>query len=160
MHAAYPWNVTFTGLSSSNGSLLVLRLNASFTPHAWTPRDLGFSLLITGVWSGTHLPWLSSPVWVTDVRCHIALTLLPRTHQHILVNDAWPLFDTLAHVPCETLSYVGRETQLTWPTITSSQRRPMTSRYTSPPISSCNLFSKETKSSPWWPTWLCETGRE
>ena len=127
MHATYPWNITLTGLSSSSGSLLVLRLNASFTPHAWTPRDLGFSILITSVCFGTHLSWPSSPVW--DVRCHIALTLLPRTHQHILTNDAWPLFDTLTHVPCETLAHVARGTQLTWPTITSSQRRPMTSRY-------------------------------
>jgi len=42
MHAAYPWNVTLLGLTSPRGSLLVLRLNTSFTPHAWTPRDLGF----------------------------------------------------------------------------------------------------------------------
>jgi len=63
MHAAYHWYVTLTGLSSPNGSFLVLRLNVPFTPHAWTPRDLGFSLLITSVWSGTHLtrPDVTSP---------------------------------------------------------------------------------------------------
>jgi len=93
------------------------------------PRDLGFSLLITGVWSGIHLSWPSSPVWVTDVWCHIALTLLSRTHQYILVINAWPLFGTLAHVPCETLAHATRGTQLTWPNIASGQRRPRTGRY-------------------------------
>ena len=48
MHAVYPWNVTLTGRITFSGSFLVLRLNASSTPHAWTPRDLGFSL--TGNW--------------------------------------------------------------------------------------------------------------
>ena len=129
MHAVYPWNVTLTSLSSSSYSLLVLCLNASFTPHAWTPRNLGFSLLITGVLSRIHLSWPSSAVWVTDARCHIALTLLPRTHQHILVIDAWPLFGTLAHVPCETLTHAARGTQLMWPTITSNQRRTRIGRY-------------------------------
>jgi len=56
------------GLSASSGSLLVLHLNVLFTPHAWTPRDLGFSLLIIGVLSGIHLSWPSSAVWVTDAR--------------------------------------------------------------------------------------------
>jgi len=129
MHAAYPWNATLMGLSSSSGSLLVLRLNALFTPHAWTPRDLGFSLLITGVLSGIRLSWPNSAVWVTDARCHIALTLLPMTHQHILVIDVWPLFGTLTRVACETLAHVACGTQLTWPTITSSQRCPRTGRY-------------------------------
>jgi len=48
MHAAHPWNVTLTSRISSSGSLPVLRLNVSSTPHAWAPRDLGFSL--TGNW--------------------------------------------------------------------------------------------------------------
>jgi len=112
MHASYPWNVTLTGLSSSSGTLLVLRLNASFTPHAWTPRDLGFSLLITGVWSGIHLTWPSSVAWVTDVRCHIALTL-----RH--------LGSRVSRDPGPRRSW----TQLMWPTITSAQRRPRTGRY-------------------------------
>jgi len=104
MHAAYPWNVTLMGLSTSSGSLLVLR-----------PHGPGFSLLITDVWSGIHFTWPNSAIWVTDVRCHIALTLLPRTHQHILVIDAWPLLGNFAHVPCKTLARAARGTQLTWP---------------------------------------------
>jgi len=129
VHAAYLWNVTLTSLSSSSGSLLVLRLNALFTPHAWTPRDLGFSLLITGVLSGIHLLWSNFAVWVTDVQCYIALNLLPRTHRHILVIDVWPLFGTLARVARKTLAHAARGTHLTWPTITSSQRRSMIGQY-------------------------------
>jgi len=53
-------------------------------------------LAIIFISSGIHLSWPSSAVWVTDARCHIALTLLSRTHQHILVIDVWPLIDTLA----------------------------------------------------------------
>ena len=129
MHATYPWNVTLMGLSSSSGSLLVLRLNVLFTPPAWTPRDLDFSLLIIGVLSGIHVSWPSSVVWVTDARCHITLTLLPMTHQHILVIDVWPLFGTLARVAHKTLAHAAHGTQLTWSTITNSQRRPRTGRY-------------------------------
>jgi len=44
MHVVYPWNVTLSGFIASSGYLLVLRLNASSTPHAWAPRGLGFSL--------------------------------------------------------------------------------------------------------------------
>jgi len=95
MHAAYPWNVTLMGLNASSGSLLVLCLNALFTPHAWTPRDLGFPLLIIGLLSGIHFSCPSSAVWLTDVRCRITLTLLPRTHQHILVIIVWPFIGTL-----------------------------------------------------------------
>jgi len=65
----HPRKVTLTSRIFSSGSLLVLRLNASSTPHAWTPRDLGFSpQLATGVWPGIHLSWPSSAVRVTDVR--------------------------------------------------------------------------------------------
>jgi len=79
--------------------------------------------------SGTHFLWPSSTIWVTDVLCHIALTVFLRTHLHILVNDVWPLFGTLTHVPCETLAHAAHGTQLAWPTITSSQRCSRTGRY-------------------------------
>jgi len=44
MRAARPWNVTFSSRIFLSGSLLVSCLNASSAPHAWAPRDLGFSL--------------------------------------------------------------------------------------------------------------------
>jgi len=116
------------GLSTSSGSLLVWRLNALCTPHTWTPRDLGFYLLITGVLSGIHLSWSSFTVWVTDVRCHVALTLLSRTHQHILVIDVWPLVGTLG-VSREALAHAACGTQHTWPTSTSGQQHLRTGRY-------------------------------
>ena len=142
------------GLSSSSGSLLVLRLNALFTPHAWALRDLGFSVLITGVLYGIHLLWPNSTVWVTDFRCHIAHTLLLRTHQLIPMIDAWPLFGTLARVTCETLAHVARGTQLTWPTITNGQRRPRTG------LELLTCSAKRLSLRLWRPTWLYVTGRE
>jgi len=63
--------------------------------------------------------------------------LLSRTRRHTLVIDIRPLISTLAHVTCETLAHAACGTQLTWPTITSSQRSLRTGRYTSPPASSC-----------------------
>ena len=47
--------LTLTGFRGFQGSLLVPRPMAQSTPHAWAPYDLGFPLLITGVFSGTHL---------------------------------------------------------------------------------------------------------
>ena len=119
---------------ASKTLLLVSRPVALSTPHAWAPCDLGFPLplgvlLITSVFSRTHLSWSNSAVWITDVRCHNGLTLLPRTRQYILVTDIRPLIGTLARVACGTLAHVACGTQLTWPTITSSQRCPRTGRY-------------------------------
>jgi len=148
MYAVYPWNVTLMGLSASSGSLLVLRLNALFTPHAWTPRDLGFSLLITGVLSEIHLSWPNSVVWVTDVWCHIAFTLMPRTHQHILVINVWPLFDTLACVARETLPMPLVGPSLRGPPLLAvNDVRGLVSTQ-APQSRAINLFSEETKSSP------------
>ena len=121
------------------------RPDALSTPHAWVLSDLGFPWplgvsLITGVFPGIYLSWPNLDVQTTDDRCHIGLTLLPRTRRHILVIDIRRLFDTLAYTACRT--------QLTRLTITSSPRGLMTGRYTSPLVSSCNLFSEETKTSP------------
>ena len=44
MHAAHPWNVTLTSRLFPSGSLMVVHTTAFPTPHARTPRDLGFSL--------------------------------------------------------------------------------------------------------------------
>jgi len=77
MHAAYPWNITQKGLGSSRGSLLGLHLNVSFTPHAWTPRDLCFSL--TGNWC---MVW--DPPHVAQLSCLTRRCL--RTRQHILMR--------------------------------------------------------------------------
>jgi len=118
------------------------------TPHAWAPCDLGFPLLITGVLFGTHLSWSNSAVWITDARCHIGLTLLSKTRRDILVINVWPLISILAHAAYETCSHAVCGTQLTWPTITSGQLCMRNGWYTSPLVSSCNLFSEETKSLP------------
>jgi len=48
----------------SSGSILVLRLNASSTLHAWTLVTWTSPSLITGVWSGIHLSWPNSTVRV------------------------------------------------------------------------------------------------
>ena len=55
MHADHPWDVTLTSRLFPSGSLTVVRTTAFPTPHARTPRDLGFPLLVTGVWLGNHL---------------------------------------------------------------------------------------------------------
>jgi len=55
MHADHPWDVTLTSRLFPSGSLTVVRTIAFPTPHAWTPHDLGFPLLVTGVWLGNHL---------------------------------------------------------------------------------------------------------
>jgi len=107
MHAIYPWNVTLTGRISSSGSFLVLRLNASSTPHAWTPRDLGFSL--TGNWC---VVW--DPPLVAQLLC---LTHRgPRTRQHILMTNAWPLLDPPGALSVRHPGRTACGTQLMWPT--------------------------------------------
>ena len=89
------------------------------------------------------------------------LSILPRTHQHILVIDVWPLFGTLAHVPRETLAQCRSwDPPYAAPSLLVVKRHPRTGWYTSTPVSSFNLFSKDTKSSPGRPTWLGVTGRE
>jgi len=169
MHATHLWNVTLAGRISSSGSLLVLRLNASSTPHAWAPRDLGFSL--TDNWCVVWDPPLVAQLWCLTRQG-------PRTRQHILMTDAWPLRDPLGILSVRHPGRIACGTHLTWPrpdhsstpwacrlqssgpsrfvgpslrgpTSTSSQLRPNTGRYTSPPVSSYNLFGEETKSSPW-----------
>ena len=54
MNADHPWDVTLTGRLFPSGSLMVMRTTAFPTPHAWTIRDLGFPLLVTGVWPENH----------------------------------------------------------------------------------------------------------
>jgi len=81
--------------------------------------------------------WSNSVVWITDARCHIGLTLLPRTRRHILVINIRPLIEILARAACGSLVDAACGTQLIWPTITSSQQCPRTGRYTSSPVSSC-----------------------
>jgi len=77
MHAAHPWNVTLTGRYSS--SLLVLRLNTSSTPHARTPRDLGFSLSYN--WCVVWDPPLVAQLCCLSHRC-------PMSHRpHYTVED-------------------------------------------------------------------------
>lgn len=129
MHAVYPWNAILMGLNASSGSLLVLHLNGLFTLRTWTLRDLGFPLLKTGVLSGIHFSWSSFAVWIIVVRCHFDLTLLSRTHRHILVIDVLPLVGILAGATCGTVAHAACGSHLTWPTITSSQQCPRTGRY-------------------------------
>ena len=155
MHAIYPWNVTLMGLSSSSGFILVLRLNALFTPHAWAPRDLGFSLLVTSVSSEIYLSWPSSTVWLADVRGHVStFWWLTPEHSSTLwayrlrgtldvplvgpsLRDPWPLLDILGVPSARHWLMLLVRPNLRGPTSTSSQRRPRTGRYTSPPVSSC-----------------------
>ena len=55
MHVDHPWDVTHTSRLFPSGSLVVVRTTAIPTPHARVPRELGLSLLVTGVWLGNHL---------------------------------------------------------------------------------------------------------
>ena len=55
MHADHPWDVTLTSRLFPSGSLTVVHTTVFPTPHARTPRDLGFPLLVTGVWFGNLL---------------------------------------------------------------------------------------------------------
>ena len=62
MHATSFKTLTLTGLSASKDYLLVLCLNALYTPPAWIPRVLGFSLIsdvVTGIILG---PTLRGPI--------------------------------------------------------------------------------------------------
>jgi len=93
MHADHPWDVTLTSRLFPNGSLMVVRTTASPTPHARTPRDLGFPLLITGMWLGNHLFRLIFTIRVTDVRGLLALH-----------PDAEHTSDNLVHELRETLA--------------------------------------------------------
>jgi len=67
MHADHPWDMSLTIRFFPSGSLMVVHTTASPTPHAWTPCDLGFPLLIIGMWLGNHLFRLIFTVWVSDV---------------------------------------------------------------------------------------------
>ena len=55
MHADHSWDVTLTSRLFPSGSLMVVRTTAFPTPHAQTPHDLGFPLLVTEVWPENHL---------------------------------------------------------------------------------------------------------
>jgi len=106
MHAVYPWDVTLTGLISPSGSLLVLRLNASSTPQAWNPRNLGFSL--TDNWC---VVW--DPPLVAQLHCLTRQGL--RTRQHILMTEARPLLDPLGVLFARHPGRTACGTHLTWP---------------------------------------------
>ena len=172
MHAAYPWNVTLTGLSSPSGSLLVLRLNVSYTPHAWILRDLGFSL--TGNWC---VVW--DPPLVAQLHC---LTWpCPRTRQHILMTDAWTLLNPLGvpfprhsgHTACGTqltrptpdhsstswaCRLQGPGPCRTWDPIDVAPRQLVGTQPPSLKLLTCS--AKRLSPRLWRPTWLCVTGRE
>jgi len=148
MHATHPWNVTLPGRISSSGSLLVLRLSASSTPNAWTPRDLGFSL--TDNWCVVWDPPLMAQLCCLSHRC-------PMSHRpHYIAEDtSVHPGDRLDHSSAPWLTCLARHQptplvgpNLRGPIITSGQQHPRTS-HTSPSVSSCNLFSEETKSLPW-----------
>ena len=94
MHADHPWDVTLTSRLFPSGSLMVVRTTVSPTPHARTPRDLGFPLLITGMWLGNHLFQLIFTVLVTDVQ---GLLALHPVAEHTSDNLVHELRETLAH---------------------------------------------------------------
>jgi len=135
MHAAS------LGNPNPNGNLWLPRLFTRVAPSCaihtthMEPCDLGFPLplgvlLITGVFPGTHLSWPNLVICTTNARCHIDLTLFPRTHRHILVIDIRQLISTLTHAAYETLAHAACGTQLTWPIITSGHQCPRTDWYT------------------------------
>jgi len=71
--------MTLTGHISSSGSLLVLCMDVSSTPHTWTPRDLGFSL--TDNWCMVRDPPLVAKLCCLSHRC-------PMSHRlHSVVED-------------------------------------------------------------------------
>ena len=111
MHETHPRNVTLSGHISFSGSLLVLHLTASSTTHAWGPRDLGFSL--TDNWGVVWDPPLVAQLYRLTCRG-------PRTHQHILMTDAWPLLDTLGILPVRHPERTACGTHLTWPRLDHS----------------------------------------
>ena len=53
--STWAWDVTLTSRLFPSGSLMVVRTTAFPTPHAQIPRDLGLSLLVTGMWLENHL---------------------------------------------------------------------------------------------------------
>jgi len=63
------------------------------TPHAWIPRDLGLSLLVTGVWLENHL---SLSIFTVEV---------PRPEDSTLCLGADPSSATIIRESKETPSY-------------------------------------------------------
>jgi len=161
MHAAHPWNVTLTGRISSSGSLLVLRLNASSSPHAWAPCDLGFSL--TDNWRMVRDPLLVAQLCCSNHRFSIS-------HRPHYAPE-----DTSAHLgdrSLTTLRHLGsralRDTgpRRSWDPACVAPSL-LAINYTwglvgtqAPQSRAVTCWAKRLSSRPWRPTWLCVIGRE
>jgi len=91
MHANHPWDVTLMSHLFPSGSLMVVCTTAFPTLHAQTPRDLGFPLLITGVWPENRLFW------------SIFTVGLSRLEDSTPCLDATPSSALLIRDPSETL---------------------------------------------------------
>ena len=92
--------------SLSSGSLMVVRTTAFPTPHARIPRDLGLSLLVTGMWLGNHLFWsiftVGLPRPETSTSClntAPSSTPLTREPSKTLPCPADPLADPTSEAP-------------------------------------------------------------
>jgi len=55
MHADHHWDITLMSRLFPSCSLMVVHTTAFPTPHARIPRDLGLSMLVTGMWLENHL---------------------------------------------------------------------------------------------------------
>ena len=126
MHATHPWNVTLSGRISSSGSLLVLRVTASSTAHAWAPRDLGFSL--TDNWWVVWDPPLMAQLCCSNHRCPTSL------HCWGHISTSWWSTSDHSSTPWLTCPSKHWHALLVGPSlrgliITSGQRRPRTGRY-------------------------------
>ena len=118
MYAAHLWNMTLTGHISSSGSLFVLHLSASSTPHEWAPHYLGFSL--TGNWCVVWDPPLVAQICCMSHRCSTSL------HCRGHIRTSWWSMSDHSSVPWRTclarhwrVSLVGPT--LRGPIITSGQ---------------------------------------
>jgi len=130
----------------SSGSILCVTPERVIHSTRMGPRDLGFSLTDSWrvIWDPplvAHLYYLGFQ-FLTSPHCLMA-------RRYILMTDVWPLlapwrtcFARYWPTPLVGPAYVA-------PTLPVVNQRPRTGRYTSPPASSYNSFSKEAKSLPW-----------
>jgi len=137
MHAVYPWNMTLIGRISSRDSLLVLRLNVSSTPHAWTPRDLDFSL--TNNWCVVWDPPLVAQLCCLSHWCSISHR--PHyIHEDTLAHPGDRCLTTLWYFGARALRNTGPcrawDPPYVGPPLLVVKQRPRTGRYTSPLVSS------------------------
>jgi len=131
---------------SSSGSVLCVMSERVVLSTRMGTRDLGFSL--TDNWCVIWDPLLVAHLYFLGFRCPTSPYYLVAS-RYILMTDVWP--PLVPWCTCFAGCWPALLVQPAYvaPTLPVVSQHSGTGRYTSPPASSCNLFSKEAKSLPW-----------